>query len=204
MTDKTIYQSPPWSINLLPDHKNPDYRLVFLDIETTGLDENTCQILEIACAVTDKTLTRVDTPEGINIVIGQDANVLKNMEPWCMKQHVQLAQDCASSKITLGEAENIIIDYLSRFIKNWTCIKLIGNNIEFDRKFLKRHMPKLNNQFPAFSMDISSVRHALKMWTHYRPLKKKCGHRAIDDVLESIQETRSIFDFLNNNKKSVQ
>lgn len=194
-----VYQQPPWNWKYIPEHMKSAYRLVFLDIETTGLDENECSILEIACVVTDKTLTHMD--DGLNIVIGHDSSVLSNMEPWCMNQHVQLARDCASSKITVSEAESTLIEYLSRYITDWSCLKLAGNNIEFDKKFLKRYMPKLNNLMPAFSFDISSVRHALKMWTDYKPLKKKCGHRALDDVWETIQEAKSIYDFFNDFKK---
>lgn len=198
ITTTSLFQTPPWtSVYSTPIHLRPEYRLIFLDIETTGLDEETCQILEIACAITDKEVTRIDGPTGFNVVIHHEQSILDNMEPWCMTQHVELAKDSAASTISLGEAEKMIIDYLSNYIFDWSCVTLTGNNITFDRKFLKKYMPQLDSLFPPFPFDISSVRRALRLWTSsFKPMRKTCKHRAIDDVAETIKEAREEYEFL--------
>lgn len=64
---------------------NTAKRIVWVDLEMTGLDVNVDHILEIACLVTDMYLNIVAT--GRNIVINQPEEVLKNMNHWCITQH---------------------------------------------------------------------------------------------------------------------
>lgn len=205
ITTTSLFQTPPWTSFYTPVHLRPEYRLIFLDIETTGLDEETCKILEIACAITDKEVTRIDGPTGFNVVIHHEQSILDNMEPWCMSQHVELAKDSAASTISLGEAEKMVIDYLSNYIFDWSCVTLTGNNITFDRKFLKKYMPQLDSLFPPFPFDISSVRRGLRLWTSgFKPMRKTCKHRAIDDVAETIKEAREEYEFLSKLQQHQQ
>lgn len=63
-------------------------RIVWVDLEMTGLDVNHDHILEIACVVTDANLNLV--AKGPNLVIHQPENILKNMNEWCIAQHFEV------------------------------------------------------------------------------------------------------------------
>lgn len=63
-------------------------RIVWVDLEMTGLDANHDHILEIACVVTDANLNLV--AKGPNLVIHQPENILKNMNEWCIAQHFEV------------------------------------------------------------------------------------------------------------------
>lgn len=60
-------------------------RIVWVDLEMTGLDVDKDHILEIACLVTDADLNVVAT--GPNIIIHQPEDILQNMDEWCITQH---------------------------------------------------------------------------------------------------------------------
>lgn len=51
----------------------------------TGLEVETCHILEIACLITNKEL--IPKSDCLNIVIHQSNEILENMSKWCQKQH---------------------------------------------------------------------------------------------------------------------
>lgn len=187
----------------LPLFERPDFKLVFLDLETTGL-VGSCKILEIACIVTDKWLNPVDEA-GFTTVIWQGADDLENMNAWCQKQHVELAKESAHSKVTVSRAEQDVIDYLRtkgqlRLNDEGTMfsnVLLAGNNIKFDEGFLRIYMPALAHLFSEFSFDVTSVRKAFGMWASDKAprLKKDYNHRALDDVRETIKEARLYMDY---------
>lgn len=64
-------------------------RIVWLDMEMTGLDIDTDHILEIACLVSDSQLNIVAT--GPNLIIHQSEDVLNNMNEWCRNQHGEVS-----------------------------------------------------------------------------------------------------------------
>lgn len=65
--------------------RNEAKRIVWVDLEMTGLDVDKDHILEIACLVTDADLNIVAT--GPNIIIHQPEDILQNMDEWCITQH---------------------------------------------------------------------------------------------------------------------
>lgn len=65
--------------------KSEAKRIVWMDLEMTGLDINKDHILEIACLVTDADLNLIAT--GPNIIIHQPDEILSNMNDWCIAQH---------------------------------------------------------------------------------------------------------------------
>ncbi len=165
--------------------------LVWLDLETTGIDDRTCVILEIATIVTDKNLEVVK--EGPDLVIRQPDEVLEQMDPWCVKQHAasNLTEASRGSTITLEEAEEQTLAFVRRH-----CLRgkapLCGSSIGFDRRFIMHHMPKLNGYLSYRNVDVSSLKELVRRW---RPgvverQEKASTHRALDDIRESIEELR--------------
>src|SRR5262245_11667961 len=92
-------------------------RLVWLDLEMTGLDPERHAIIEIGCIVTDSQLKTV--AEGPSFAVSQPARVLADMDPWCVDQHGRsgLTQRVKDSNISLREAERQTLLFLRRYCK---------------------------------------------------------------------------------------
>jgi DNA polymerase III alpha subunit (gram-positive type) len=60
-------------------------RMVWMDLEMTGLNIETDTIMEVACIITDQNLNII--AEGPDIIIHQPQNVLDNMSEWCKDTH---------------------------------------------------------------------------------------------------------------------
>jgi oligoribonuclease len=170
---------------------NSSDKLVWLDLEMTGLEPETNTILEIGTIITDSHLSVL--AEGPVIAIHQPESVLVAMDPWCIIQHGQsgLTQRCRDSLISLKEAEERTL----RFLEKYCAPKdspLCGNSIGQDRRFLAKYMPGLNNFFHYRNIDVSSIKELVHRWypaTHHSPEKKKT-HHVLEDIRESIEELR--------------
>lgn len=168
-----------------------DDRLVWLDLEMTGLDINTCYVLEIAVVVTDHNLEIVaETP---SIAIYQDDSILSNMDEWCTKVHRNsgLMKRSRESKITCAQAEEMVLEFLSGLIAP-NSSPLCGNSVYQDRKFLHKYMPCLEKYLHYRLFDVSSFRIAKEIW-QINPsavFKQKRAHLALLDARESIEEMK--------------
>ncbi len=164
--------------------------LVWIDLEMTGLDPTECTILEIASIVTDKDLNIVE--EGPNLVIHQDADVLDAMDEWNQSHHGEsgLIAAVRASETTLAEAEQATLTFLRRHVAEGAS-PLCGNTIGTDRTFLARHMPELEHFLHYRVIDVSSIKELVKRWygEAFIPEKNR-GHRALDDIRESIEELK--------------
>ncbi len=163
-------------------------RLVWMDLEMTGLypDENT--IIEIATIVTEADLTIV--AEGPALAISQPESELAKMDDWNLTHHTKngLLKRVRSDGVPMAEAERVTLEFLMEH-----CLAgvspLCGNTIGQDRRFLRRYMPELHEFFHYRSVDVTSVKEIAKRWYPKAPrFSKPSGHRALDDIRGSIQE----------------
>ncbi|ODC02442.1 oligoribonuclease [Terasakiispira papahanaumokuakeensis] len=164
-------------------------RLIWIDLEMTGLDPEKNRIIEIATIVTDGELNLV--AEGPVIAIHQPNDVLGLMDEWCTKTHGQsgLTRRVKDSKIQTAEAEQQTLDFLQQHVKPGTS-PMCGNSVHQDRRFMQYEMPLLEAFFHYRNLDVSTLKELAKRW---RPgldkgFKKKNTHLALDDIRESIQE----------------
>ncbi len=170
--------------------KDP-HALVWLDLETTGIDDRTGTILEIATIVTDKDLTVVE--EGPNLVIHQPDSVLTKMDPWCIEQHGAsgLTEASRRSRISMSDAEEATLDFVRA-----RCLRgrapLCGNSIGFDRRFILHHMPRFNAYLSYRNVDVSTLKELVERWYPggVKKVEKESTHRALDDIRESIEELK--------------
>lgn len=165
-------------------------RLVWVDLEMTGLDINTDHIIEMSCVVTDSDLDVV--AEGPHIVIHQSNEVMQRMGAWCVQHHGQsgLTQQVLDSKTTLIEAEMIMLQFVKQHTPPKKCV-LAGNSVHADKKFLDKYMPSFMDHLHYRIVDVSSIKELARRW--YPCLEapaKKGSHRAVDDIYESIEELK--------------
>lgn len=168
-----------------------DSRLVWIDLEMTGLDPATDSILEIATIVTDRDLQVL--AEGPVLAIHHGLDALEAMDEWNRGTHRRsgLWDRVLASALTIGEAEARTCDFLSAWIpagKSPMC----GNSICQDRRFLSRLMPRLEKWFHYRNLDVSTVKELARRWAPAvaEGVRKQGAHTALADAHESIEELR--------------
>lgn len=166
---------------------SPD-RLVWVDLEMTGLDPKKCAIVEIATIVTNSNLDIIE--EGPNLVIHQPENVLATMNDYVRSLHSRsgLLDQIRASHVTLAEATDLTLAFIKKHVPSGV-VPLCGNSVWKDREFLETYMPRIVEHLHYRMIDVSTLKELVRRWCPSREApKKKETHRALDDVRESIQE----------------
>jgi oligoribonuclease len=166
-------------------------QLVWVDCEMTGLDLARDALIEVAVIVTNADLNPVD--DGLDIVIKVDDDVLDTMIPFVRDMHEAsgLTEAVRASTITLGAAEDAVLDYVRSHVADPRTAPLCGNSIATDRGFLARDMPQLDEYLHYRMIDVSSIKELAKRWyprVYQSQPAKGLAHRALADIRESIQE----------------
>ena len=151
-----------------------DLRLVWLDMEMSGLDPEIERVLEVAVVVTEPDLTVVS--EGPVIVIHQPDEVLDAMDEWNTTTHGRtgLTERVRASRTTETEAEQQLIEFLSQYV-NKGASPLCGNTVSQDRRFMFKYMPEFERFFHYRNLDVSTLKELAKRWHPevYRGVVKK-------------------------------
>jgi oligoribonuclease len=156
----------------------------------TGLNPAEHVILEIASVVTDDQLEIVS--EGPNIAISVEKEALDHMEEWSRIHHEKsgLLDRVRNSPDVCRNAEEETLKFLSDY-----CDKekspMCGNSVWQDRRFLYKHMPRLEAFFHYRMVDVSSIKELVRRWyPQLRPFQKQKSHLALNDIRESIEELK--------------
>jgi oligoribonuclease len=159
----------------------------------TGLDIGSDVLIEIAALVTDGELRVLG--EGVDVVIRTDDAKLDGMIELVRDMHERsgLTKEVRNSTVTLAEAEQMVLDYIRRYVPDSGTAPLAGNSIATDRMFIARDMPELDNHLHYRMVDVSSVKELCRRWyprIFYAKPDKGLAHRALADIEESIRELR--------------
>ncbi len=166
-------------------------KLVWMDLEMTGLDVDQHVILEIATVITDSNLNVIE--EGPAITIFQPEDALAKMDEWNVEHHTRsgLLERVRESESSLEEAEAVTFDLISRHSERGES-PLCGNSVWQDRRFLNRYMPTLDSYLHYRIIDVSSIKELVRRWAPdvLDQVEKSDSHRALQDIMESIEELR--------------
>lgn len=167
-------------------------RIVWIDCEMTGLDLANDALVEIAVIVTDSELNVLD--EGVDVVISPPARAIEQMDPFVVAMHTTsgLIEELAGGT-TLADAEDQVLTYLRRWLPEPRKAPLAGNSVGTDKAFLDRDMPGLVGHLHYRVIDVSSIKELARRWyprIYFASPEKNGGHRALADILESIDELR--------------
>jgi oligoribonuclease len=170
-----------------------DNRLVWLDLEMTGLDLERHRIVEIAVLVTDAALEPLD--EGIDLVVHQPPEVLAAMDDFVRTMHTRsgLLGEIEASSISLAAAGVEVLAYVAGQVPEPQVAPCCGNSIGMDRRFLDRYLPELDRYLHYRSIDVSTFKELCRRWypeIYDRRPPKQEQHRALLDVVDSIEELR--------------
>jgi len=168
-----------------------DSRLIWIDLEMTGLDCQSDSIIEIATIVTDTNLDVV--AEGPVLAIHQPDAVLDGMDEWNTRQHNQsgLVARVRVSRVSAGEAEQATLAFLNGHIAS-NVSPMCGNSICQDRRFMAREMPALEAFFHYRNLDVSTLKILAGLWAPHvlAGVNKSADHLALADIRDSIAELR--------------
>ena len=166
-------------------------RLIWIDLEMTGLDTGRDSILEIATVVTDADLNVL--AEGPELAIAHPLAALEAMDEWNRTQHAKsgLWQRVLDSRVSIAEAEAQTLAFLGKWVPA-NASPMCGNSICQDRRFLHRLMPRLERFFHYRNLDVSTVKELARRWAPEvaRGFVKESKHTALSDIRDSIEELR--------------
>ena len=168
-----------------------EMRLIWVDMEMTGLRPDIDRIIEVALVITDSDLNVLAECEPL--AIHQPESVLEGMDAWNTSTHGRsgLTARVRASSWTEASAEQAMLDFAARWVpagKSPMC----GNSICQDRRFMARYMPRLEAFFHYRNLDVSTVKELCRRWQPdvARGFSKRSAHTALADIRESIDELR--------------
>ena len=170
------------------EHKQKN--IVWIDLEMTGLNPDVDRIIEIATIITDENLNIL--AEGPNDTIKAPQQLLEGMDEWNTTHHTAsgLVDRIRSEGVSLEEAIKQTCAFLKENIDTGAS-PLCGNSIHTDRAFLAKEMPEILDLLHYRIVDVSSIKELSNRWYPNNPrYDKKEAHRALDDIIESIEELR--------------
>ena len=168
-------------------------KLLWMDLEMSGLDVQACRILETAVIVTDLALNELETYEAI---VYQPPEVLAGMDGWCREHH---GKSGLTKAVASGKPETLVEDELLALIERHFAKDdkpvLCGNSISNDRDFVRAYWPRLAARLHYRLVDVSSFKVIFK--ERFGVKHEKAGaHRAVGDIRESIDELKHYLSFL--------
>ncbi|MDA7846118.1 oligoribonuclease [Euryarchaeota archaeon] len=165
-------------------------RLVWIDLEMTGLDVTRESIIEIATVITDGELNIL--AQGPNLAIKVDDSLLAEMDEWNTSHHTSsgLVDRVKHNSVSLEEAEQQTLEFVQEWVPAGVA-PLCGNSVWNDKKFMEKEMPNLVEHLHYRMIDVSTVKELARRWyPEVKRYEKKGAHLALDDILESIEELR--------------
>jgi len=131
--------------------------------------------------------------DGIDVVIHADDDVLDGMVDVVREMHARsgLTEAVRASTVTLAEAEERVLEYITKHVPEARSAPLCGNSIATDRGFITRDMPALDGHLHYRMVDVSSIKELARRWyprVYFGQPAKGLAHRALADIQESIRE----------------
>ncbi|WP_144125320.1 oligoribonuclease [Catellatospora sichuanensis] len=167
--------------------------LVWIDCEMTGLNLGSDALIEVAALVTDADLNVLG--DGVDVVIHTDDAALDGMVEVVKQMHEKsgLTEAVRRSTVTVEQAEDMVLEYVTKYVTEPRTAPLCGNSIATDRGFIVRDMPRLDTHLHYRMIDVSSVKELCRRWyprVYFGQPEKGLAHRALADIRESIRELR--------------
>lgn len=168
-------------------------KLLFLDLETTGLEPTEDKILEVAAVVVDSDLNP----------LASFVRTVKHDEPlafdkWAQRQHEEsgLLKDCYMTGLPLRIVEYDLYMWLAEQFEVQEKVHLAGNSIHFDRSFIKQYMPTFEARLHHRMFDVSTLKVFWEMKNLPPAPRSEILHRALSDCYGSIEHAKYYTSFI--------
>ncbi|CAB0870785.1 oligoribonuclease [Corynebacterium diphtheriae] len=166
-------------------------RLVWIDLEMTGLELDRHVIVEVAALITDADLNIIG--EGVDLVVHATPEQLAEMDDFVTTMHTSsgLLEEIKASTVSLREAEDAVLALIAQHCDPEHPAPLAGNSIATDRSFIRAQMSRLDKALHYRMVDVSSLKELSRRWAprvYFNQPDKGMAHRALADIVESIRE----------------
>jgi len=161
-------------------------RMVWVDLETTGLDPAKDVILELAITITDGDFTLLDYEHWVVARCVPEERQPAHPIVQGMHDKSGLWEECRMARLGLATVEEEAVSFLKRVAPDYKG-PICGASPHFDMSFLKVELPKLAAMFNHRTFDVSTLKQFLMQKTGEPWPKGKEAHRALPDILESIE-----------------
>ncbi len=166
--------------------------LVWIDCEMTGLSVTEDALVEVACVVTDAQLNPLG--DGVSVVIRPPQQARDQMSELVTAMHEASGLlPLIDTGTTIEDAEDAVLAYVRRHVPDARKAPLAGSSVYVDRGFLARDMPRLDAHLHYRIVDVSSIKELVRRWfpkVYFSAPEKTGNHRALGDILDSINELR--------------
>jgi oligoribonuclease len=178
---------------------------LWCDLETTGLDPTKCRILEWAVVLAaDDREGDMSVVESFTDVIGfgcaiegggfaELGKAQQEMDAYVTKMHTDngLIAECTASANTLADAEEFLVGLVESMGAKPKQIVIAGSTPAFDLSFIRVHLPRFAAYLSHRTFDVSTLKMAERDWAD-EAFKKAEAHRALPDILESLEHAKEI------------
>ena len=166
-------------------------RLIWIDMEMSGLDPDKDRVLEVAIVVTDSELNTVAAAPVL--VVHQSDEVLAQMDDWNTSTHSKsgLIARVRASTLTEAQVEQQMLAFLTPLVP-LRLSPMCGNSVHQDRRFMVHYMPQLEAFFLYRNLDVSTLKELARRWKPriMAGFVKQGKHEALADIYESIEELK--------------
>lgn len=167
-------------------------KLLWIDLEMTGLDVEKEVIIEAAAVITDLEFKHLGE---YHAIVKQDQKYLDGMDEWNTQHH---GESGLTAAVPNGkEPDQVESDLIQLVEEHFTDERpvLAGNSIHQDKLFIHRHFKKLASRLHYRMLDVSSFKIIFNNKFN-KIMSKKTTHRALDDIYESIDELKYYMSFI--------
>lgn len=166
-------------------------KLLWIDLEMTGLDPVEDRIMEVAAIATDWDFKEVVTYEAV-VKVG----------PRLVEQRMKIGKDFWDANPEARDAlvkqnlekgrsartiENELLEFVNKNFEKGERILLAGNSIHQDRKFIDNEWPRLSEKLHYRMLDVSAWKVVFD-GKYKKKFAKRGAHRALGDIRGSIEE----------------
>lgn len=166
-------------------------KLIWADLETTGLEPDKCNILEVAVAIASLEAP-FDHQHVYQAVTHLSASDISGLDPFIVNMHNKsgLLMECLASSLLISQVETQLLDIIPWVENKDERPILAGSSIHFDHSFITHHMPTLAKRLSHRHYDVS----AFKLFAQSKGMAKfpkAEAHRAKDDIDESVSHAKA-------------
>lgn len=168
-------------------------KLLWVDLEMTGLDADEHVIIEVAAEVTDFNFKTLASYEAL--IIHSD-DVFARANDWSAEQHKKsgLLDKIKADGRPESEVKHELVGFIKAQFGDEPAI-LAGNSIHNDRIFIKKWWPEVEALLHYRMLDVTTLKIIMQGKYNYE-FEKNDAHRAFDDIQASIAELQHYLDRL--------
>jgi oligoribonuclease len=170
------------------------FKLLWIDMEMTGLDPDKEVVIEIASVITSTDLEPLDQ---YHAVVKQPQSFIDGMDAWNQKHHKESGLvDLIPTGKDPGVVEQEVLAQLDKHFGPKDRIILAGNSIGQDRLFINKYFKKIADRLHYRMLDVTSFKIVFNNFYQISYAKPQAKHRATGDIQESINELKKYLSFI--------